>query len=318
MIAHAHARGLAVPETAFVIAFVLLLLNATVQLAQLNFMQLAADGASFVASHDTAASKAVPTNADLAAAKTAAAGAFKTVAISGAIGATQKTFETDINQNVPGFSVLGTSPTVAIQSRQIEATAGGTASTTPASDCVLSKTDIGSSTSKTLGGPVGMLNGPMLLGVGNSGVANDLGLNVTGLASRQALLDATGNAFQQLGQAVSTVNTALGLTAGSGPLGALTGTLTGPLGNAIAAEVKLAANGTLGASLTLAAFDAQINTSIQTQLGVAAPPGLGTILGTVVDPVLTPIFNALTALNADEIALAKIDALATTTCPVIP
>jgi hypothetical protein len=340
MIAHARERGLAVPETALVISFALLMLNAVVGLAQLNFMQLSADGATFVASHDVSATTGAPTTADVGGAQSAATGAFKKVlasAISVAV-PNKTTFETDVTQNVPGFSTLGLSPAIAVQSRLIEQTSGGAAAGS-AGDCILSKTDIGSATSKTLGPTVALVNGPSLVSMtGASGtVTTTLNLDTTGAVSRDALLASAGTALQNVVQSIYSVNATLGITAGAGPLGTtLTAQIAAPLGKALAAQVQNALTGTYSAGSALSTVNSALTTALP-QLGLPLPLG-GTLLSTVVDPALTnsntvtiagqagPVTTTgilstsspLSTLNGLEQQLTTIDNAAATTCPAFP
>ena len=65
-------RANAVPETALVVSFTLLILYATIQFATTAFYQISADGATFVAAHDTVQSVGDPTSANQPAAASSA------------------------------------------------------------------------------------------------------------------------------------------------------------------------------------------------------------------------------------------------------
>jgi hypothetical protein len=319
-------RGNAVPETALVISFTLLVLYGTIQLATTAFYQMSADGATFVAAHDTVASVGDPTNANLAAAATSGSGAFDKIVKSSisALNPSSSTFEADVAQQVPGITELGGTLPLTINSRLIEASAG-TAAPSPISNCAQGALNVTNGlTGLITNAPVGLLQGGALTSVGsfNGAPTSTVNLNTAALTSRVAALSNVTTALNGATGLVPTLKTIPSLitSLASIPIvGSILAPILTPLQTAIATDLQgpiaQAMAGTFSATSALATVNSELTSQI---------PSLGSLLATVIDPIVltggsaaTGILGAngpLAQLSSAMSALKTIDS-GSVTCP---
>ncbi len=295
-------RANAVPETALVIALVLLVLFGAVQQAIFAFYQVSADGASFMGAQKAVALKgAAATQSN---AQNIAASLFTRIAKSSVIAAAgtspsgQPLFETDVVTSVPTLSLPGFPATIPIQSRTVEPGVG-----TPAPLICGKNTGSGNIfffTNELTKGTTPLIN--MATGA----------VSTTGLTQHVADLQGVSSSLGALVPAV---------TALSGVLSNATVKLfLGSLGTTITAE--------LGTTLTDAvngAGTAQFNTDYQalsTSLGLLATSPAVTLINTLLQGLglsglsnLTALIGAITsnitALHTSELDLS---ALTTSNC----
>ncbi len=301
-------RGNAVPETALVISFTLLVLYGTIQLATTAFYQISADGATFVAAHDTVQAVGDPTNANLPAAASSGASAFDKI-VKGSISAmnpSSSTFEADVAQQVPGITELGGSLPLTINSRLIEASSG-TAAPSPISNCAQGALNVTNGlTGLITNSPVGLLQGGMLTNVGsyNGSPTSSVNLNTAALTSRIAALSNVTSALNGATGLVPTLKTIPSLinSLTSIPIvGSLLAPILTPLQTAIAtdlqAPVAQAMSGTFSATNALATINGQLSSQI---------PSLGSLLATVIDPIVLTGGSAATGILGSNGPLAQL------------
>ncbi len=316
-------RGNAVPETALVISFTLLVLYGTIQLATTAFYQISADGASFVGAHDTVQSVGDPTSANASNAASSGSSAFEKI-ITGSISAmnpSSSTFETDVSQQVPGISELGESTPLTISSRLIEASSG-TAAPSPISNCAQGAVNLLNGTTSLLSNsPVGLLQGGTLTNVGsyNGNASSTVNLNTTALTSRLTALSNVTNALSALVPTLKAVPTLVNSLVSIPIVGSLISPVLTPLTTALAtdlqAPVAQALAGTFSPTSALATINAQLTAQV---------PSIASLLATVIDPIVltggtaaTGILGAsgpLAQLSSAMSVLKTIDTGATT-CP---
>ncbi len=276
-------------------AFVLLIVFGVLQLATVTFYQLAADGASFVGSHDTVAQMQSPTSANLSLVKSNIAAVFKQIGGgSVAVAASGSTFETDVNQSVPGISFPLSSSLIAVRSRGVESDSGSS-NPTPVSNCITSQLNIGSAlpAQPAAGVPLMKLlsGGDILTSVTDpvSGQAA-IGLTSSNLNARLALLNSVGTQLQTVAVSLKTIQTVIA------PIQALLPSLTAPLGTTLSSLLTQALGGTYNA------------TSAVTQVTSASNGlGIGTLLATVIVP-LVQAGGPLDLLNQTIQQLGALDA----------
>jgi len=316
------SRANAVPETALVVSFTLLTLYGTIQLATTAFYQMAADGASFVAAHDTVQSVGDPTRANASTAGSSASSAFEKIVSSSvsALNPSSSTFEADVKQSVPGITALGNATPLTISSRLIEASAG-TATASPLSNCSQGSLNLinGSATKLVNSVPVGLLQGGTLESVAAlSGSATaTLNLNTTPVTTRLTALNAVSSSVSSMATTLKALQVSIS-TLGSLPLvGAilapLVSTLQTDISSDLQAPVASAFSGTFSQTSALGAINTQLTSQI---------PALGSLLATVIDPLLTGVggigilgsSGPLASLNTAMSNLSTIDSGAVT-CP---
>ena len=282
------SRANAVPETALVVSFTLLTLYGTIQLATTALYQMSADGASFVAAHDTVQSVGDPTSANVSTAGSDASNAFQKIVSSSvsALNPSSSTFEADVKQTVPGISALGNaSAPLTIYSRLIE-TSAGSAAASPVSNCAQGSLNlIGSGATKLLNNvPVGLLQGGTLESVSalSGSTTATLNLNTTALTTRLTALTAVSSSVSSTVSTLKALQVSIS-TLGSLPLvGAILAPLVSTLQTNISSDLQAplasAFSGTFSATTAL--------TTINTQL-LSQVPALGSLLASVIDPLLT-------------------------------
>jgi hypothetical protein len=316
------SRANAVPETALVVSFTLLTLYGTIQLATTAFYQMSADGASFVAAHDTVQSVGDPTSANASAAGTTASTAFEKIVKSSvsALNPSASTFEADVTQSVPGITALGNATPLTISSRLIE-TSAGSATASPLSNCAQGSLNlVGGGATKLLNNvPVGLLQGGTLESVSAlSGSATaTMNLNTTALTTRLSTLNTVSSSVSSVVSTLKSLQVSLS-TLGSLPLiGAilapLVSTLQTNISSDLQAPVANAFSGTFSATTALTTINSQLTSQV---------PALGSLLGTVIDPLLTGAGGVgilgssgpLASLNTAMSNLSTLDSGAVT-CP---
>jgi hypothetical protein len=306
-------RGSAAVETALTISFTLLVLYATVQLATTAFYQISADGATFVAAHDTVQSVGAPTSANRQAAAASGTEAFKRI-VAGSISAlnpSSSTFESDVSQQVPGITAVGSGTPLTISSRLIEASAG-TASSSPLSNCAQGALNLSNGGTSLLSNlPVGLLQGGTLVSLGalNGSPTSTLNLNTTALTTRLSALNAVSTS---LTSTVTSLNTTASALKAVTLLAPLITPLLNSLSSDLQAPVASAFSGTLSTSSAVTTLNAQLASQV---------PLLGSLLALVVDPILTAPATGLlsssgplASLNSAMSNLKTIDTGAVT-CP---
>jgi hypothetical protein len=280
---------------AMITAFVLLIVFGVLQLATVTFYQLAADGATFVGSHDTVAQMQSPTTANLSLVRSNIAAVFKQITGSSvAVAAGSATFETDVSQSVPGISMPLSKSNISVTSRGVESDSGS-ANPTPISNCVSSSLNIGSNppAQAAASSPLVKLlsGGDMLTTVidPTTGQAA-IGLSATNLTARLQLVTTIGTQLQTVVVSLKTIQTAVA------PVQALLPSLTAPLGTTLSSLLGQALGGTYNAT-----------TAVTQVTQASSGLNLGSVLTTVIIPVVQS-GGPLDSLNTSIKQLSNIDA----------
>jgi hypothetical protein len=261
-----------------VLSFTLLTLFGIVQLATTAFYQVSADGATFVAAHDTVATYGDPTTSNASAAQSSGTTAFKRI-VAGSISVlnpSSSTFETDVSQQVPGISALGNASALTVSSRLVEESTGST-SGQAASNCTIAATTI-------LDGAIaGLPTGTVVPGVNPSSAP-------IGLISAGALITQTG--------------TSAGFTLSGSPIVSKIGSTYTP----IATQLANVTTDLTPVTSFLTALPLGLGTTIEAKLGPA--------LSTIFSQALGGTFNAVSAQSTVSSTLNAVPGIGLLASPI--
>jgi hypothetical protein len=307
----ARVRGNALPETALVMALVLLLLSAAIQTAMAAYVQVSADGAAFASAHSTVQHYGAPNAATdptvTTLAQTIAHSIFSHIKTTDVAvkNPDNASLETTVTEHVSGFTLLPGSPaTFTVTGRDVEA-----------------QQPIGPTGGNLLGFqnlpklPGSTTNCPSLTGssslLGTTGA--NLAANLSAISSQSSNLNKVLGDFDGL---LTPINNVLGGTSfatnvTSSVTGAVSAVLTGPLLMPLVSQVTallVGPTGPVGSVVTsvlqtvvnqaiagVAPTQASITSMLVTPLITALNNTLGPVLGLLLSSVVTPLANAIAA-----------------------
>ena len=306
-------RGNAVPETALIMATVLLVLFGFIQVATAEFYQISADGATFVGAHDAVAKN--PTAPAIADAKTSIKAAFSKL-VANAAGVTttaagKSAFETDVTTTIPGVTGFANGKPITLVSRDVEPMTGAAGSSQKL-DCATGAVNVGA-TGSTSGTVTAFVTSPPASAMTTVALTGPPALVSGGGTTYMTTTSVTPPELTSLTMIDKYLSDALAL----GPSlslslkGGLTAPFLGPISVALDAQLSKAELGTFATpgQIQAAAVSAAI-TQIFAQL--QAPQALLPTLTTL----LTPTLNDFYLVNTYVLALHQADTAAgATPCP---